>query len=149
MNKLTVQDVQKSFTDYVALVKQTCKTEKEIQDLKNIMTTNDKKMIETMAKHQEYIAKNEKLNNENKQLNNEKKKLNEELDAINNRLFSEKNPIKKQWNASTHITDQGSSRTTNTKITPSIKTNKGGTRRRKNIKQYRAHKRRTHKRTKR
>jgi hypothetical protein len=132
MSKLTVGDVQKSFTDYVALVKKTCKTEKEIQDLKNIMTTNDNKMIATMAKHQEYIDKNEQLINENK-------KLNKQIDAIEKSRFSKANttPKKKEkdieltnrppWNPSTKITS-----------------NPGGGRTHRR-KKYR---RRTHKRTK-
>ena len=148
MNKLTVQDVQKSFTDYVALVKQTCKTEKE--DLKReMMTTNDNKMIKTMAKH---IAKNEQLIKENKQLN-------EELDAINDRLFSEKTTktkpntkeveltnikSKQPWNSSTKLSSP-IEYTAHT-ITKRDAAKPGGTRRRK---KYRAHKRRTYKRTKR
>lgn len=131
MNKLTVQDVQKSFTDYVALVKKTCKTEKEIQDLKR---ENDNKIQKIMVNNQALIAENEKLN--------------QQLDAIEKTRFSEKTTktkpntkkevemttSKPQWNASTHIKTQGPSATQGTKI------KRGGTRRRKNIKKCRTHK---------
>lgn len=115
MNKLTVQDVQKSFTDYVALVKKTCKTESEIQDLKR---------------------ENEKLN---KQLDAIEESRFSQKTPIKKEKGVEMTNKKTQWNSSTRIENQGPSPTQGTKII----TKKGGrTRRRKNIKQYRIQTRR-------
>jgi restriction endonuclease S subunit len=132
MSKLTVGDVQKSFTDYVALVKKTCKTEKDIQDLKR---ENDSKIQKIMVNNQALIAENEKLIDENE-------KLNKQLNAIKESRFSKTNTkkntdtkkevemtIRPPWNSST-------------------KPGGGRTRRRKNIKKYRTQKHRLRERTK-
>lgn len=136
MSKLTVGDVQKSFTDYVALVKKTCKTEKDIQDLKR---ENDSKIQKIMVNNQALIAENEKLN--------------KQLDPIEESRYSKTNTKKNtdtkkevempQWNSSTRTNDQGPTATQLTTITRKpTKPGGGRTRRRK---KYR---RKTHKRTK-